>query len=422
MPRKGRITVTRVRAGLIFLLTAAFLVGGAQASYALLPDGTEQSAVGTTGAQTSVNCPNPRMVGLPKKPKFTNATVRLRLINVTAGENYLIKAGDGEVYAGQMPDNKPVKVSFQLPDQGTKDRTLPITAIVASDQCANAPWKLEKKIRYKAVNTPAPAGAVPPAATPTPAPATAKPATPATPLPATKLPKLPKILNPASKLPPAGPALNIRAWMTPLDGGSRVDQLPPGPQLSRTERKADKAKSSSALMGLGISFLVLVVATAAGFLAFKRRDEVNLDAALGALPQHLEEGDPGLVNRSEEPATEPLAVEAAGVGLQAPPGEGEHAGENGEAVNGEHRAQVEAELQRMLNEAGVHAELEGILADARAEAARQGIRMDPDLMLQALCQEMNGSATLSDPARSELLTKFQEIIAEESQKVPQEAS
>ena len=87
----------------------------------------------------------------------------------------------------------------------------------------------------------------------------------------------------------------------------------------------------------------------------------------------------------------------------------------------EHRAEVEAELGRILNEAGLEAELEGILGDAREEAERHGIALDADLMVQALCEEINGSAKLSDPKRAELRNMFAEIIAEESHHVSAEA-
>ena len=43
-------------------------------------------------------------------------------------------------------------------------------------------------------------------------------------------------------------------------------------------------------------------------------------------------------------------------------------------------------------------------------------------MLQALCDELNGAAKLSDPARAELRSQFEQIIAEEAQQVPQQAT
>ena len=78
-----------------------------------------------------------------------------------------------------------------------------------------------------------------------------------------------------------------------------------------------------------------------------------------------------------------------------------------------YRKEVEAELQRVLGEAGLDTELQGILSDARAEAERQGVSMDSDLIMRALCGEVNGSARLSDTAKGELKQRFQRIADEE---------
>ena len=78
-----------------------------------------------------------------------------------------------------------------------------------------------------------------------------------------------------------------------------------------------------------------------------------------------------------------------------------------------YREEVEAELQRVLSEAGLDTELQGILSDARAEAERQGVSMDADLIMRALCGEVNGSARLSDSAKGELKHRFQRIADEE---------
>jgi hypothetical protein len=98
--------------------------------------------------------------------------------------------------------------------------------------------------------------------------------------------------------------------------------------------------------------------------------------------------------------------------------------ENGAAAASpaEHRAQVEAELQRLLTEAGIDTQLDGILAEAREEAEKQGITIDPDLMLRALTDELDSSQTLSEANRSGLRAMFQEIIAEETEQVPQQIS
>jgi hypothetical protein len=80
---------------------------------------------------------------------------------------------------------------------------------------------------------------------------------------------------------------------------------------------------------------------------------------------------------------------------------------------GTYREQVEAELQRILDDAGLHTEVDGILADAKAEAQRQGVPIDAELMLRALCEDTNGVAKLSDSAKGELESRFKRIVAEE---------
>src|SRR2546423_9168173 len=160
MPTEGRIAVTRMRILLIGLIAAAFLGAGAQVAFAVLDPATDGTAAGTTGAQQSTTCPTPKLKGLPKRPKFTNATIHYTLTGLTPGATYLMKAGRAEVGAGGAP-TPTVKGSFLLPDQGTVNKKIVIAAIVQMDSCENAPWKIEKRIPYKAVTPPA-------TATPTP--------------------------------------------------------------------------------------------------------------------------------------------------------------------------------------------------------------------------------------------------------------
>jgi hypothetical protein len=385
--------------------------------------GAEQlAAVGTTGAQQSAGaCPEPRLGGLPKRAKFTNATIHFELVNMTVGAFYLVRAGRGEVL-GQSAQQSTVKNSFQLPDQGLKSRKIPIEVVVSSDQCENGPWKLTKKIRYKAVV--APATPAPPANQP----AASAPAKPATPTPAPVKPVKVKPFNPIStlpKLPPKGPSLSLRTWMTPLDGGSRLERAPIGPKLSRIERKADKAKSSVALIGLAALFVVGGGLALGGLAFLSRRDDIGVEEAFAQLPQHLEEGSPDMpqpLQPDEDPSTAGFAAHMlAGAPAAAP--EQLHGGNgNGAPSPVEHRAQVEAELQRLLTEAGVEAQLDGILAEAKEEAERQGITIDPDLMLRALSDGMDGSEPLSEASRAGLRAMFQAIIAEETEQVPQQTS
>jgi hypothetical protein len=431
-----------MRAGFTLLLSTAFFAAGGDVALsatdpaasasdpALSVTGPAAQSTGTTGAQSSSACPTPKLKGLPRNPKFTNATIHFTLTNMTIGSGYLIKAGPGEVLAGSAA-TPTVKNSFQLPDQGTKSRKIVIAAIIDSDACQNSPWKLEHQIKYKAVTSAAPATPATPAPTPgAPAAGIPVPARPAPVAPPIKLPKLPKPIT--ERLPQGGPPPSRRAWLSPLDGGARLDQKLSEPALSRLERKVEKANSSNALLGLGIVGGLFGIATLGGFLAFRHRDDVSFERAQLEQLKHLEEGDPG-VGFSEDPdaplppaEAAPFAADAAGAGSAVTEPMPAAVDTNApapqpavsEADHQRHRAEVEAELQRILNEAGLEAGLEGILSDARAEAERSGIALDPDTMVLALCEEINGSAKLSDTRRTELRDMFAGIIAEEAQQAP----
>lgn len=439
--------MTRMRVGLIVLTSAALLAMGAPACFAL-PTPTADTAAGTTGAQLagtpaaqqagttgaqqSTTCPNPQLKGLPKTPKFTNATIHFTVTGVTPGSAYIVKAGDVEVLGGTATGSV-VKNKFLLPDQGTRDGRVMVSAIIDVENCDNAPWKVEKRIRYKA--TLAPPAAVPPAGA---APAVGAPpaGVAGKPVPVVPPIKLPKLTPLTQKLPPAGPPVSRRTWLTPVDGGARLDQKLSEPALGRLERKVEKASSSNALLGLGIVGGLFVVIAVGGFLAFRHRDSVMFERAQVEQLKHLEEGDPGL-GFSEDPDAPMASAEAAPFAAHAVDSESAVTEPIPAAVhtNGasgpkpvvaaedreRYRAEVESELQRILNEAGLEAELEGILSEARAEAERSGIALDPDLMLHALCEEINGSAKLSEARRTELRHMFAGIIAEEAQQAPAHA-
>jgi hypothetical protein len=249
-------------------------------------------------------------------------------------------------------------------------------------------------------------------------------------------------------LPDTGPPPSRRTWLMPIDSGARLDQKLSLPELSRLEQKNEKANSSNALVGLGIFAAILTLAGGGGFWVFSRRDTVLFERAQLEQLKHLEEGDPGL-GFSEDPDAPFAPAEAAPFAAAAEPVPTEPVLTEGEPTepaptepaptepaptevlpvgahpNGaspsQRQAEVEAELQRILNEAGLEAGLEGILVDARAEAERSGIALDQDLMLQALCDEINGSAKLSDTRRDELRSMFAGIIAEEAQQAPAHA-
>jgi hypothetical protein len=429
--------VTRMRVGLTLLILAVFLGAGAQVSFAV-PDpaleGTATGATGSQGAQQSTTCAEPKLSGLPKRPKFTNATIHYKLTNMTVGSTYLIKAGPAEVGSGGVTQST-VKGSFLLPDQGQKDKKVPITAIVYHETCENGPWKLQKKINFNAIVTPAPAAPGGPAGPAADAPA---PVTPIKALPTPKPVKPAKLPRPITQqLPNTGPSPTKLTWLTPLDGGARLDQKLNAPALDRLELQAEEANSKNALFGLGVVGVLFGIATIGGYFAFRRRDEVLFEKAMTEQLKHLEEGDPGL-EFAEEPDSSPfrLPEEAPFADTTEPPAteplpEPAHANGSPNGVTvpvaatteelARHRAAVEAELQRVLNEAGLEAGLDGILQDARTEAERHGLALDSEVILQALCEEINGSARLSDLKRSELRTMFKNIIAEEAEHIPSAA-
>jgi hypothetical protein len=196
-----------------------------------------------------------------------------------------------------------------------------------------------------------------------------------------------------------------------------------GPKLSRIEQKTDKANSSAALVGLAVLFVLVGGITVTSLAFLRRKEDFQLGEAFGVLPQHLEEGSPDMPHAprsGEEPETAQLAVQMQASPSPAASGEVQAAA-NGSALSpAEHRAQVEAELQRLLTEAGIDTRLDGILTEAREEAERQGISIDPDLILRALTDELDGSQTLSEASRSGLRSMFQEIIAQETDQVPQQ--
>jgi hypothetical protein len=412
--------VTRMRAGLTLLISAALLAAGVPATNVLAADlgPTSTEASGTTGAQSATTCPQPRLSGLPKRPKVTHATIHFKLTNMTVGASYLVRAGGYEVYGGGAR-GPTVKNSFLLPDQGPQSHKIAITAVVDTENCANAPWKLQKQIHYKAVAAATPAApAAPPASN---APATpAKPAPAPTPLPAPVKPVKVKPVKPV-KLPwqvrPHGTPLSLRTYMAPLDGASRLLERPTPPKLSRLERQADTAKSNHALVGLGLVGALFIASTLAGLWAFVRRDEIEFEAAMSYQLKHLDEGDFSLVADEAEPEGPPLAPteEAPFADPAATPATATAVPALTPEELVRQHTEVEQELQRILTEAGVEAELQGILAEARDEAERQGVAFDTDLMLQVLCDELNGSAKLSDVKREQLRAMFATIIAEETQ-------
>ncbi len=72
----------------------------------------------------------------------------------------------------------------------------------------------------------------------------------------------------------------------------------------------------------------------------------------------------------------------------------------------------------MLDDSGVQHELRTIVAQARDDALRQGVPVDRDSIMTEL-DRVTSSAQLSGPAREKLMARFEQIVSEELQRVPQ---
>jgi hypothetical protein len=72
----------------------------------------------------------------------------------------------------------------------------------------------------------------------------------------------------------------------------------------------------------------------------------------------------------------------------------------------------------MLDDAAVQEELRNIVAEARDDASRQGLPVDSDAIIAEL-DRVTSAAPLSPPSRERLMTRFQEIVSEELERVPQ---
>jgi hypothetical protein len=415
---------------------------------------TEGAGAQVQAAQT---CPEPVFV-----QTFPYATagqlVPAQLTSVTPGSDYLLKVSGLEQRSGTAKTDE-VSRKFRMPDLGGKRHQARLVMVVANDACENSPWKLEQAMGYRppVVQTPAQTQTQTQAQTQT---QTHTPATTPSPV---STPKPVKPVVPKALLVPREPPKDARAWLTPLDQFSRTEEKAPQPSLSaipRLERKTDKANSNVALLGLGGVFILIGGISAIAWTRFRRYDDaelarlLNSDGKIEKLPSMLDDsaidlhvtsggtvasdaaahhdrtpagqkpGDPNqapvkakqvsvkglVVPPAQKPAAGPAPAIVPPVANGAPPqvnGNGSHA----EAHM--YRKEVEAELQHVLSEAGLDTELQGILSDARAEAERQGVSMDADLIMRALCGEVNGSARLSESAKGELKHRFQRIADEE---------
>jgi hypothetical protein len=80
--------------------------------------------------------------------------------------------------------------------------------------------------------------------------------------------------------------------------------------------------------------------------------------------------------------------------------------------------QFDQVVTEMLDDSTVQQELRGIVAEAREEALRQGVPVDRDGILSEL-ERVTASAHLSGPAREKLMQRFEQIVSEELDRVPQ---
>jgi hypothetical protein len=444
--------MSRVRTGLLALVLALIVSSGAQAAYA---------------------CNDPAIGKLAATAK-AGQKVPYKLTSMTAGAEYLVRVSGREVSSGTAAGTT-LSERFKMPDLGDKSRTAKVEVVVAHDACENSPWKLKAAMGYVVPAAPAPTTnnqtsptpAVPVVANPAPrststgTPSSAKVSNPA------KAIKAAPSSKPAQPAEPSAPALNGRAWVTPTDPAARSTAKLAQPELPRSRRPVEQARSAHALIGLGVIFILIAIGTGVGLLALNRKDaEINTDEEEGRLPSHLGEeapktGEHAAGDLVATPVVAAAAVTGAASGAASgqevvngnghsngnsnghangdghasgsPPAQANghatgqangHTNGNGNEANGqatgpENGAQVEAELQTVLGDAGVQGELDGILAAVTAEAERKGVAVDPDAILAALCSESEAVAGLSEPARDELRSQFRQIIAEERQRVPQ---
>jgi hypothetical protein len=388
--------------------------------------------------------------------------VPAKLSSVAPGSEYLLKVNGLEQKSGKAKTDK-VSRKFRMPDLGAKQGKAHLVMVVANDACENSPWKFKQTMGYR------PPVAQTPALTPAQTQTQTQTQTPApTPAPVSA-PKPVKPVVPKVPAVPHEPPKGAKAWITPKDSLSRSEEKAPQPAanaIPRLERKTDKANSNAALFGLGGVFILIGGISAIAWTRFRRYDDAQLAQLLSStgkiekLPSMLDDsavdlhvtsggtvatdaaahydqapagqrpGDPapkrakqvsvkGLVvppaQKPPAPATPSEApTEKQHIAPVVPTGAPPKVNGNGSHPETHtYREEVEAELQRVLSEAGLDTELQGILSDARAEAERQGVSLDSDLIMRALCGEVNGSARLSDTAKGELKQRFQRIADEE---------
>ena len=285
------MTISRLRAGLAITFAAVSLMAGAQAAEA---------------------CTEPTLGDLPARGE-EKQLVRFELAGLTPGSEYLVKVGGRERKSGVATTDK-VSRRFRMPHLGDSNRRVKVEVVIANDACETSPWKLEEKMTYR----PAPAPEPPATQVEPHSHAVAQPAPDPSPPPAPSPPAAPSITDPAPTPkavdPPAVPKSSVtptpaptvtppaadedlkkgRAWVTPADPYQKAENTAPkldDAALARTDRPADVANSTAALIGLGGIFLLLAGIGAIGWTRFRRYDDLRLEEILnpeGKLPTHLD--------------------------------------------------------------------------------------------------------------------------------------
>jgi hypothetical protein len=135
----------------------------------------------------------------------------------------------------------------------------------------------------------------------------------------------------------------------------------------------------------------------------------------------LAEPQPGTATAGALAAAAAAAEESTDDG--AAPSEPEHEASRAEgAGNGRHEAAPTDHLNEvigaMLEDGSVQNELRSIVAEARDDALRQGMPVDRSSIISEL-ERVTSSAPLSPPAREQLMSRFEQIVSEELERVPQ---
>jgi hypothetical protein len=183
------------------------------------------------------------------------------------------------------------------------------------------------------------------------------------------------------------------------------------PRTATQRARSGATEGTKPFIALGLLYAFLGGLGGGGFLLYRRSQRgvraAEVDAAGPLQREFGEEFDIQPKGKKPEPDEAPADGETpalAGNGVPEETAEAE-------------KERLEAELRRILTEAGIHAELEGIIADIQAEAERRGVPVDADLMLQLLFDGEQGQSNLSEPAEARLRSKLEEIVAEEKERL-----